>query len=217
MPAVKGKEKMVFKQIPSSMMANFSYIFGCENTKAAAVVDPSSDSSEILAFAEEHGLKIEWIFVTHGHSDHVGGVRSLAERTGAKVVVHAGDAASLQRAKIPADRIVEDGERIAVGDIEVEIIHTPGHTPGGICLLAGGKLMTGDTLFVGNCGRCDLPGGSMEQLFESLYTKLKPLSDDIEVYPGHDYGDRPTSTMGHEKRTNPTLTCKSLEEFGMIP
>ena len=208
---------MVFKQIPSSMMANFSYIFGCENTKAAAVVDPSSDSSEILAFAEEHGLKIEWIFVTHGHSDHVGGVRSLAERTGAKVVVHAGDAASLQRAKIPADRIVEDGERIAVGDIEVAIIHTPGHTPGGICLLAGGKLMTGDTLFVGNCGRCDLPGGSMEQLFESLHTKLKPLSDDIEVYPGHDYGDRPTSTMGHEKRTNPTLTCKSLEEFGMIP
>ena len=208
---------MIFKQIPVGMMANFVYVFGCEKTKEAAVVDPSSDLSDVLDFAENNGLKIRWIFATHGHGDHTGGIRALAEQTGAKVVVHTDDARALQSGRIPADVIVEDGDTLKVGDIDVEIIHTPGHTPGGMCLLAEGKLITGDTLFVGNCGRSDLPGGSMEQLFESLHKKLKPLSDTIEVYPGHDYGDRPHSTMGHEKQTNPTLTCKSLKEFAMIP
>ena len=208
---------MIFKQIPVGMMANFVYVFGCEKTKEAAVVDPSSDLSDVLAFAKDKGLKIGWIFATHGHGDHTGGIRALAEQTGAKVVVHTGDAEGLKRSRIPADVIVEDGDTLKVGDIDVKIIHTPGHTPGSMCLLTNGKLITGDTLFVGNCGRSDLPGGSMEQLFDSLHKKLKPLADDIEVYPGHDYGDRPHSTMAYEKKTNPTLTCKSIEEFGMIP
>jgi len=208
---------MIFKQIPVGMMANFVYVFGCEKTKEAAVVDPSSDLSDVLAFVKDKGLKIGFIFATHGHGDHTGGIRALAEQTGAKVVVHKGDAAGLQRNRIPADVIVEDGTTLKVGTIDVKIIHTPGHTPGSMCLLAEGKLITGDTLFVGNCGRSDLPGGSMEQLFDSLHKKLKTRADDIEVYPGHDYGDRPYSTMGHEKQTNPTLTCKSLKEFAMIP
>jgi glyoxylase-like metal-dependent hydrolase (beta-lactamase superfamily II) len=209
---------MIFKQIPVGMMANFVYVLGCENTKLAAVVDPSSDTSDVLAFAEKERLNIDTIFATHGHSDHVGGVVSLARETGARVIVHTNDAPALQRKDIPTDIItVEGGETVKVGEIDVEVIHTPGHTPGGICLLAEGKLITGDTLFVGNCGRCDLPGGSMEQLFNSLHQKLKPLDDDIEVYPGHDYGDQPHSTMGREKKTNPTLTCNTLEEFGMVP
>ncbi len=208
---------MIFKQIPVGMMENFVYVFGCEKTRKAAVVDPSADAQEIHAFVEDNGLEIEYIFATHGHGDHVGGVDSLAKRTGAKVVVHEGDAPGLKRSGIPTDVVVEDGAKINVGEIEVEVIHTPGHTPGSMCLLAEGKLMTGDTLFVGNCGRSDLPGGSMEQLFDSLHKRLKTLDDDIEVYPGHDYGTSPTSTMRHEKATNPTLTCKTLEEFGMIP
>lgn len=211
------KKKMIFKQIPVGMMANFVYVFGCEKTQQGAVVDPSADTPEILGFAEENGLKIEYIFVTHGHGDHVGGVASLAQRTGAKVVVHKGDAPGLKRGNIPTDVVVEDGNKIKVGEIEVEVIHTPGHTPGSVCLLAEGKLMTGDTLFVGNCGRCDLPGGSMEQLFNSLHKRLKALDDSVEVYPGHDYGPQPTSTIGHEKQSNPTLTCSTLEEFGMVP
>lgn len=208
---------MLFIQIPSSMMANFTYVFGCEKTNVGAVVDPSSDSADILAFAEENGLSIDLIFATHGHGDHVGGVSALVQKTGAKVVVHKGDAPGLERSGIPTDKIVEDGDIVKMGDIEVKIIHTPGHTPGSMCLLAEGKLITGDTLFVGDCGRSDLPGGSAEQLYNSLHQKLKVLPDETEVYPGHDYGPQPTSTMAHEKATNPTLTCKSLNEFKMIP
>ncbi len=208
---------MIFKQIPVGMMANFVYVFGCEKTKKAAVVDPSTDAPEIHEFVEENGLTIEYIFATHGHGDHIGGVASLAEKTGAKVVAHSGDAPGLERAGIPVDVVVEDGDKVAVGEIEVETLHTPGHTPGSMCLLAEGKLMTGDTLFVGNCGRCDFPGGSMEQLFNSLQTRLKTLDEAIEVYPGHDYGPSPTSTIGHEKKTNPTLVATTLEEFGMVP
>ncbi len=133
------------------------------------------------------------------------------------MVVHGGDAPGLERAGIPTDVVVKDGDRVSVGEVEVEIIHTPGHTPGGICLLAEGKLMTGDTLFVGNCGRTDFPGGSMEQLFNSIQTRLKVLDESVEVYPGHDYGMQPTSTIGHEKKTNPTMTANTLEEFGMVP
>lgn len=209
---------MIFKQIPVGMMANFVYLIGCESTKKAAVVDPSADAPELHALVEENGLEIEYIFATHGHGDHVGGVSSLLARaTGAKVVVHSGDAQALKGAGIPTDVIVEDGDKVKIGKIEVEVIHTPGHTPGGMCLLVEGKLITGDTLFVGNCGRSDLPGGSMEQLFDSLHKRIKALDDDIEVYPGHDYGVQPTSTIGREKATNPTLTCTTLEEFAMVP
>jgi glyoxylase-like metal-dependent hydrolase (beta-lactamase superfamily II) len=208
---------MIFEQIPVGMMANFTYVLGCEKTKKAAVVDPSVDVPEIRAFIEDNGLTLEYIFVTHGHGDHVGGVASLADDTGAKVVVHGGDAPGLEQAGIPTDVVVKDGDRVSVGEVEVEIIHTPGHTPGGICLLAEGKLMTGDTLFVGNCGRTDFPGGSMEQLFNSIQTRLKVLDESVEVYPGHDYGMQPTSTIGHEKKTNPTMTATTLEEFGMVP
>ena len=208
---------MIFEQILTGMMANFTYVFGCEKTKVAAVVDPPSDTSEVMRFAGENGLRIEMIFATHGHSDHTGGIRSLAAETGAKVVAHKNEAPSLQRGRVATDITVEDGQKLKVGEVEVEVIHTPGHTPGSMCLLADGKLMTGDTLFVGNCGRSDLPGGSTRQLFESLHKKLKSLSDDIEVYPGHDYGDRPSSTIAREKETNPTLTCGTLEEFETIP
>lgn len=208
---------MIFTQIPTGMMGNFTYVVGSERTKRAAVVDPPSDLWEISEFAKKHGLKVELIFATHSHADHTGGINLLVKETGAKVVVHKGDAPTLRKRRIPVDREVEDGEKITLGDIEIQVLHTPGHTPGSMCLLADGKLMTGDTLFVGNCGRSDLPGGDTRQLYDSLHKKLKKLSDDIEVFPGHDYGDRPSSSIGHEKKTNPTLTCKSFEEFQAIP
>lgn len=208
---------MIFKQIPIGMMGNFAYVFGCEKTRRAAVVDPASDLSDILQYMNDNKLTVEFIFATHSHSDHTAGIKSLAKQTGANVIVHNGDAPALKRSGIPTDRIVKDGERVKVGELTVEVIHTPGHTPGSMCLLINGKLMTGDTLFVGNCGRSDLPGGDTRQLYDSLHNRLKTLPDETEVYPGHDYGDRPTSTIGREKKTNPTLACTTFEEFQEIP
>ncbi|GAB4336980.1 MAG: MBL fold metallo-hydrolase [Candidatus Abyssubacteria bacterium] len=208
---------MIFKQIPVGMMANFTYVFACEKTKRAAVVDPPSDISEVLDFAERNHLQIDLIFATHSHADHTAGISELAEKTGAKVVVHREDAPSLKRRHIPTDMVVGDGQKLKVGEIEAQVFHTPGHTPGSMCILVDKKLMTGDTLFVGNCGRTDLEGGNIRHMYDSLHTKLKALGDDIEVYPGHDYGDRPSSTIGDEKKTNPTLSCTSFEEFEKIP
>ncbi|RJP24653.1 MAG: MBL fold metallo-hydrolase [Candidatus Abyssobacteria bacterium SURF_5] len=208
---------MIFKQIPVGVMANFTYVFGSEKTGEAAVVDPTSNLADILRFAEEKNLRIGLIFATHDHADHTSGISALAKKTGAKVVAHKAETQGLRRKHLPVDIEVEDGQKLKLGDIEITIIHTPGHTPGSMCLLAGGKLMTGDTLFVGNCGRTDLPGGSTKQMFESLHKKLKVLPDDIEVYPGHDYGDRPSSTIGREKKTNPTLAAASFDEFMEVP
>jgi hydroxyacylglutathione hydrolase len=208
---------MIFKQIPVGMMANFTYLIGDEKTGQAAVVDPASSAGDILRIAKESNLSIELIFATHEHSDHTLGVSSLAETTGARVVAHQAEAMSLERKHIPVDVKVEDGQKLKLGDIEIQIIHTPGHTPGSMCLLIDNKLITGDTLFVGNCGRTDLAGGSSKQMYESLHKKLKVLPDETEVYPGHDYGDQPTSTIGREKETNPTLTAASFEEFMQVP
>ena len=198
-------------------MGNFSYLFGCEKTKEAAVADPAFDTATILKTAYDDGYKIKYIFTTHGHFDHTGGHKSIAEKTGAKIIAHKNEIRSLKKNEIHVDIEVSDKDEIKVGDIPVKIIHTPGHTKGGICLLVDDKkLITGDTLFVGDCGRTDLGDGSSEELFNSINEKLKALSDEIEVYPGHGYGGA-HSTIGHEKKTNPAMKCKTLKEFEALP
>lgn len=199
-------------------MKNFSYLFGCDETKEAAVVDPAFDQEIILEQARSEGLKITYIFTTHSHHDHVGGHQTMLDKTGAKVVAHQLAADEIRKIDIPVEIVVEDQDEVHVGKIMVKIIHTPGHTKGGICLLVhGAKLITGDTLFVGDCGRTDLPGGSSKELFESIHGKLMRLDDAVEVYPGHDYGDRPFSTIGQEKKNNPAMTCKNYNELETLP
>lgn len=208
---------MFFKQIPIGSMSNFSYLFGCERTLEAAVVDPAFDTGKILRQASVDGYHIKYILTTHTHFDHIGGHKSMIDSTGAKVVVHRLEADQITKNQIPADIIVEDGDEIRIGDITVRVIHTPGHTPGAICLLIDReKLITGDTLFIGDCGRTDLPGGSSKALYESIQ-KLAALDPGIEVYPGHDYGEKPYSTIGEEKKTNPAMLCRTLEEFNALP
>jgi len=208
---------MYFKQISVGHMGNFSYLFGCENTKEAALVDPAFDIEKILKIADNDGYKIKYIFTTHGHFDHSGGHMVVSERTGAKIIAHKNEVRSLRKNGISVDIEVNDKDEIEVGKVPVKIIHTPGHTPGGICLLINNeKLITGDTLFVGDCGRTDFPGGSSEELFNSINQKLKTLRDDIEVYPGHNYGGA-RSTIAQEKRTNPAMNCKTLKEFEALP
>jgi len=207
-----------FKQILIGNMSNFSYLFGCRDTKTAAVVDPAFDMDRIFEQAASDGFTIKHIFTTHSHYDHIGGHTRMIEKTGASVVAHRLALDPLSKNQIPVDIVVEDNDEVQVGNVRVKIIHTPGHTPEGICLLIDGrKLVTGDTLFIGDCGRTDLPGGSSKRLFESIENKLKTLDASVEVYPGHDYGDRPFSTIGEEKKNNPAMKCENVEEFKALP
>jgi len=196
---------MFFKQIQQHT-DNFSYIVADENTKEAAVVDSSYNADEIIKAIKNEKLHLKYIINTHGHSDHTAGNTELQSIFGAKIVAH-------KQSKNHPDLSVDENEILNVGKISVKIIYTPGHTDDSICLLVDDKkLFTGDTLFVGECGRTDFPGGNTKNMYESL-NRLQKLNDNIEVYPGHDYGLKPSSTIGDEKNSNYTLQPRSLKEF----
>jgi len=200
---------MIFRQLKvGGFDSNFSYIVADELTKEAVVVDPCGNLEEILESIKKEKLKVKYIVNTHGHSDHTEGNKEMSSITGAKIVCHEEDAPSVN-----PDIKVKDGDILRVGNLEIRVIHTPGHTPGSICLLVENILLTGDTLFVGYCGRADGPGGSAEKLYHSLFCKIGSLPDDTLVYPGHDYGKKPFSKVGYEKAFNPYYKCKSKEEF----
>ncbi len=197
---------MFFKQIQQHG-DNFSYIIADDTTREAAVVDPSFNAGEIIRILKAENLTLKYVINTHGHSDHTVGNEELHSILDVKTVVH-------KLSRISADILVDDGDLIHVGNVSIEVIHTPGHTPDSICLLVNKKkLLTGDTLFVGECGRTDLPGGNPRSMYHSLFNKLLKLADDVEVYPGHDYGTKPSSTIGEEKRSNYTLQPRSPADF----
>ena len=197
---------MIFEQIPVGPMQNFAYLIGDEKAGLAVVVDPAWDTERILDVAKRNRLQIIYAINTHHHTDHTSGNDELARATGAKIVAH-------EASRNPRDVSAKDGETLHVGSLELKLIHTPGHSPDHMCVLVNGKVMTGDTLFVGECGRTDLPGGSSEQLYDSLFNKLMKLPDEIEVYPGHDYGPKPHSTIAYEKAHNYVLKPRTLKEF----
>jgi hydroxyacylglutathione hydrolase len=188
---------MIIKQIAVGYMDNFSYVVGCDATRKALVVDPGADVDRIVSAAAAEGLTLELIVNTHTHGDHTAGNARLKEMTGAKIVLHEKDAPGYPQ----ADVRLTDQKTLKLGDITFDIIHTPGHTPGGICLYAQGHLFTGDTLFVGDSGRTDLPGGDRPTLGASI-RRLMALPEDTVVWPGHDYGPTPSSTLAWEKRHN---------------
>ena len=196
---------MFFKQV-KHQGDNFSYIIADETTKEAAVVDPSFNADTITKILRDQDLKAKYIINTHHHADHTAGNSNLRSGFHAKIVAH-------RLSGVDKDVSVVDGDVIRVSRVAIRVIHTPGHSSDSICLLAGNKLLTGDTLFVGECGRTDLSGGSAEDMYHSLFDKLMKLDDSLEVYPGHDYGSKPHSTIGAERRTNYTLEKRSLEEF----
>lgn len=211
------RSKMDIEQVLVGHMAVFCYIVSCSETKEALLIDPGGDEERLVKMVEKKGLKLKYIVNTHVHSDHTCGNARLKELTGAQIVIHEADAQlldtygkqiSLQMGftpSPPADITVKDGDTIDIGKVSLEVIHTPGHSPGGICLLCRGNLFTGDTLFVGGIGRTDLPGASHDQFMKSLQQRLMTLPDDTVVWPGHDYGPQPSSTIGLEKQVNPWL------------
>ena len=198
---------MFFKQIQLHG-DNFSYIVADEDMGEAAVVDSSFNSGEIIKVLKANKFSLKYIINTHGHSDHTAGNTELASIFGAKLVAY-------KLSKLNCDIAVEDGDALFVGaGISIKVIYTPGHTVDSICLLVDNKmLLTGDTLFVGECGRTDLPGGNPKSMYDSLFNKLLKLSDSVKVYPGHDYGSKPSSTIGEERKSNYTLQPRRLEDF----
>ncbi len=186
---------------------NFSYIIADKQTCEAAVVDSSYNAGKIIKILQTEGFKLKYIINTHGHSDHTAGNSQLKQASGAVIVAH-------KQAEVDCDVRVEDGDELSVGKTIIRVLYTPGHTKDGICLIVDGKkLLTGDTLFVGECGRTDLPGGDSEQLYHSLFDKIVTLPDNLEIYPGHDYGAVPSSTVGRERKTNYVLQPRSLADF----
>ena len=193
-------------------MQNFVYLLGDPATREAAVVDPGWEVPAILRAAQEDGYRLTKVILTHSHFDHIMGLEELLRTHDIPVHIHAAEAAALKISP-SAVKPVDAGQVIQVGAWPVTLIHTPGHTPGSQCLLVGDRLFTGDTLFIRACGRCDLPGGDPKALYESLTNTLKKLDDRTAVYPGHNYAEVPTSTIGQEKQQNPFLRLPTLDEF----
>ena len=208
---------MINHQMTVGSMAVCCYILGCEETKKGVVIDPGGNEDQIIAQCSELGLDIEFVIATHGHPDHVHGNAKVQQASGAKIVMHGDDEAFFNSPEAkgyfsmlglnfspPADVIVKDGDIIKFGNQELKVLHTPGHSPGGICLLHEKDIFTGDTLFVGAVGRTDFPGCDHDIYMKSIAEKLLVLADDIVVWPGHGYGGS-KSTIGTERRTNPFL------------
>jgi hydroxyacylglutathione hydrolase len=207
---------MRIKAIYLPQMANFCYMLGDEETRTCAIIDPAFDPDKILNTVDDAGYTITHVINTHGHSDHTSGNAAIIEATGAQLCIHKNDAQQVTRlltrvlsrfmggkGSPKASRILEDNDIITIGKTELKVLHTPGHTPGSICIYAEGHVFTGDTLFVQAVGRTDLPGGSSKQLLNSVHERIYTLPGDTKVWPGHDYGPSPSSTVAAEKQNNP--------------
>jgi hydroxyacylglutathione hydrolase len=208
--------KMIVKQYEVGNFAVFCYLIGDEETQEGLFIDPANDTRRLLAEAKSQGLnKIKYIVNTHSHVDHIMGNAEMVKKTGAKIIIHEEDASALGRtpsyllemfgatASPPADMTVKEGDLIQVGDVKLKVIHTPGHSPGGMSLYVDGMIFTGDTLFVGSVGRTDFPGSSWDVLEASIRKKLFVLPGETVIFPGHNYGSTPTSTIQYERRHNP--------------
>jgi glyoxylase-like metal-dependent hydrolase (beta-lactamase superfamily II) len=218
---------MIFEQIPISGDRNFAYLIADEETRGAALADPGSDARELIERIRSGGLHLVYVLLTHGHHDHTGAAGEVSRATGARIVrcdvpraegPRAGLEASPPRLRGPRDEPgggeirVRDGDTLLLGSLEIRVLHTPGHTPESVCYLVGGKLVTGDTLFVGKIGGTSTEEAARQE-YDSLHRKICALPPETEIWPGHDYGVRPSSTVGEEIRTNPFLLRRSFEEF----
>ena len=220
----KLADELLIEQLPIGPMQNFVYVVGSRSAREVALVDPAWNVSELLAHLEQQELRCSAVLVTHYHPDHVGGsmmgmqIEGLArvlEHCSVPIYAHADEAFGIQRVTgVSSGDIVQvrSGDRIPIGEIEIECLHTPGHTPGSQCFRVGSTLISGDTLFIQGCGRVDLPGSDPDQMYRSLQ-QLAALPDDTLLLPGHDYGPVPSDTLGHAKRGNAYLRVPNLESW----
>ncbi len=221
---------LYLKQLPLGPMQNFVYLIGDREARRAVVVDPAWDVDRILAVLAEDDMTLEGALITHFHPDHLGGDLMGHHIQGATELLARGEKIKIHVHKSEADYVprvcglsrsdltlTESGDELVIGTQRIQMLHTPGHTPGSQCFLVDHNLVSGDTLFIGACGRVDLPGSDPAQMYDSLVNKLRALPDETVLYPGHDYADRPTSTIAEEKRRNMFLRANRLEDFlGMM-
>lgn len=225
-----AESDLYFRQIPVGQMANFAYLVGSRSTREVLLVDPAWSVDELLDAAAADGLRVVGALVTHYHQDHVGGslfgheiegVARLLAREPVPIHVNELEAEGTRKVTGASESDLvrhAAGDAIALGPIQVRLLHTPGHTPGSQCFLVEerghpGRLVSGDTLFLGSCGRVDLPGSDPEAMYYSLNHTLRALADDTIVYPGHLYSSEPQDTLGAQKHANPYLRAASLEQF----
>jgi hydroxyacylglutathione hydrolase len=217
---------LYLKQLAIGPMQNFVYLIGDTEVRRAVVVDPAWEIDRILGVLEEDDMTLDAALITHFHPDHIGGdmmghhiegpVELLERGQKVKVHVHKSEADFIPRicglSKTDLT-LQEGGDDFIIGEQRIEFVHTPGHTPGSLCFLVNGNLVSGDTLFIGGCGRVDLPGSDPKLMYDSLVNKLKALPDETVLYPGHDYAGTPTSTIGEQKKTNAYMRFNRVEDF----
>jgi len=208
----------VIKQFEIGPMQNFCYLIGDEKTKKAAIVDPAWAPEKLLSIVEEEGFKLAAFLVSHAHYDHTNAIEALLERVDVPVYAHKEEIEYAHEGNAIVGDLgrtaqgTSDGQTLELGDTVIRFIHTPGHTPGSQCFSIGNHLITGDTLFIGGCGRSDLPGGDPVKLFESLQ-KLGRLPAETEICPGHDYGAVRKRSLAEERAGNPYLQMKNVQLF----
>ncbi len=217
------ESSLYLKQVELGQMANYVYFIGSTKTREVAVVDPAWEIDRIVRLAQADDMKITHILVTHAHPDHVGGklfglkiegIAELLEKVDARVVINKAEAGYLT--PLSGSNVVraDNGHSVSLGDVAITAVHTPGHTPGSQCFLVQDRLVSGDTLFIGSCGRVDLPGSNPEQMYDSLVNKLMKLDDKTVVLPGHNYAaGRTSTTIGDERKHNPYVQFRSVSEF----
>jgi glyoxylase-like metal-dependent hydrolase (beta-lactamase superfamily II) len=221
---VTAEPRIYLRQVEVGPMQNFAYLVGDREKRECAIIDAAWNVEGLVELAERDGMKITSALVTHFHPDHLGGsmmgqsIAGAAELVGllpVKVWMHKTEVPFANRVSgLSNSDIVptEGGDEVRVGDVSIKFLHTPGHTPGSQCFLVDGNLVSGDTLFIGACGRCDLPGSDPEDLWRSLNETLRALPEETVLFPGHNYADRTTSTIGAESRTNPYMRLR-LDQF----
>ena len=202
---------LYLRQLEIGPMQNFIYLIGDREKKECVMVDPAWEVQTVLDEAAKDGMKVTAALVTHAHFDHVNGLDEFLKAVKGKIYCHKDEAEFLKPWQSDL-KSVESGERLSVGTAQITFLHTPGHTPGSQCFFVQDHLVSGDTLFIQACGRCDMPGGDPEKMYYSL-RRLAELDEKVVLFPGHNYSDESTSTIGQEKRWNPYLQKQTLQTF----